>query len=120
MVNKKAFMRTLEVAIAAVITFIFVIYLIPDFNQKNPDNSIDILSSLKSNPDFIRCSLSKDQPCVEGFIRSNLPARYDFKVLLTSDPKKAVDDLPTVQVYVDSLFLSGDPNVIIKVYYWIR
>ena len=58
--DKKGFMSTLEVAIAAVITFIFVIYLIPDINPKNQDNSIELMASLKNNPDFLSCASHKN------------------------------------------------------------
>lgn len=122
MVNKKAFMRTLEVVAAVVVTFIFVIYIIPQAEPiERRDQRIEILAQLKDNPDFLSCIAETDQDCISQILRENIPKKYDFEVLITSNPKESISDLPKKEVYVDSIFLVGSPeNTIVKVYYWLR
>ena len=119
---KKGFMKTLEVVIAIMITFLFVLFIIPqsEFSGKK-DKKIMVFEDLQNDPDFRTCVLARDQLCVYQFIDGVLPNTYDFKVLITSKPEETLDNLPKKELYVDSFFFAHvDQPIIVKVYYWIE
>lgn len=119
--NKKGFMKTLEVVIAVLITFIFVIFIIPQSELGVKDKKKAILEELHSDPSFRSCALVRNTDCIIDAINDVLPATYDFKVLITSRPDEAIDDLPRKELYVDTFFFAEvDQPTIVKVYYWIK
>lgn len=115
-------MKTLEVVIAIMITFLFVLFIIPqsEFNGKK-DKRISIFEDLQNNPDFRTCALGKNQPCVNQFIDDTLPDTYSFTSLITSKPEESIENLPQKELYVDTFFFADvNQSTIVKVYYWIK
>ena len=122
---KKAFIRTLEVLVAIVITFIFVIYIIPkNIPDQSKQEELQLLAKLSQNPDFRTCAINEDQACIKTFIDANIPKKYDYKISISKNPNDSPPELPLKQTFTDSLLISGtieDYNpIIIKLYYWLK
>ncbi len=122
---KKAFIRTLEVLVAVVITFIFVVYIIPkNTSDQSNQEELQLLAKLSQNPDFRVCALNKDLACVNTYIKDNIPQKYDYKMDIIINPNQPLPDLPLKQIFTDSLLISGtleeyNPTTI-KLYYWLK
>ena len=124
MVNKKAYMRTLEVFMAVLITFIFVIYVVPTYyRERAPETGINILNSLEDN--LRDCA---NTSCVENAINSfdsDFGKKYNYIINISSDVNTVVSGLPAAKkIFSDSVFIAGnstsyDPRII-RLYYWYK
>ncbi len=123
MVNKKAYLRTIEVVIAVLATFMFVVYVMPTYvTGETPAESVDLLISIADN---IRDC--QNISCVDSAVSSFDPVfvkRYDYIINISSDPNAIVSGLPRKDIYIDSVYIAGnisnyDPKII-KLYYWER
>jgi len=123
--NKKAYVRTVEVFIAVLITFIFITFIIPvEQPAVRTKQEINALHLLEEYEHFRSCSMMPDEQlaenCINATISPFIPKKFDYK-LSVSD--KTVE-LPEKQVYVESLFMAAnithyEPRII-RLYYWLK
>ncbi len=123
MLNKKAYLRTLEAFMAVFITFVFVIYILPAYvTDDKLTESINLLTPLA---DELRdCN---NVSCVESSIANFDPdfvKKYDYIINISSDPNVIVEGLPKKNIYTDSVYIVGnitnyEPRII-RIYYWER
>lgn len=120
--NKKAYLRTIEVSIAIILTFIIAYFLIPSSSIPSDIKSISILPVLEQDPGFRNCVTNYDFNCTENYLRDFVPPQYDFAFDLTQDPDFSHANLPEQDIYTESIYMSGNINLynpkIIKLYYW--
>jgi len=122
--DKKAFVRTLEVFIAVVVTFIFINFVIPLRTATDVTaSSTHILEVLEQNDDFRDCVVEYNITCINNSIDYYLPDAYSFTFNVSDDPNIGVPDLPRKEVLVDSIFVAGNISAytprIVRVYYWV-
>lgn len=124
--NKKGYMRTLEVMLAFILTFSFMMLVInqPVFLQKDTSEE-DILKNLVLDTDFRNGVFDIVGNCVDqdsGFLVANLTALAleDHSFYICNDAKPT---LPKKNVYVDSAVITGNITALldepyVKLYYW--
>jgi len=121
MKDKKAYLRTLEVFMAFLATFIFVIYVVPTYVTGDaPAESINLLTPLAN--DLRECG---NASCVESIITDFDPdfaRRYDYKINISTNLNAVVTGLPRKNIYTDSVYMAGNitnysPRII-RLYYW--
>ena len=126
MVNKKAFMKTIEILLVIILSTLFLLVVLPKQQQTTETKSKAYLIYLEKDADFRNFIISNtacyNSSSVEAsrFIRRYLPDDLDF--ILCSGTKAT--DLPEKNVFVDSLFFSGNISNIeyktIRLYYWVK
>lgn len=120
--NKKAFLRTVEVAVAVIITFLIAYSIFPESTTPQKTESLGILYVLEQNPDFRYCVASLNYTCVEGFFEEFLPENYEFAYDITENPEQKHANLPEKDVFSESVYITGTINLykpkIVKLYYW--
>ena len=126
MVNRKAYLRTLEVVFAILLTMSVLVFVFS--GSKVPSDgvfsNIDVLGNLEFNPEFRGCVVDGNQSCVVGMVNNSLPALYrsSFSVAVTDDINYIPEDLPDKRVYANSVFIVGDvynySPKIVKLFYW--
>lgn len=120
--GKKGYLRTLEVLIAFVITFSFLaITMTSPIITKN-DKQENVLSKLAFDVEF-REEVIKLQGCEEKSDNTKITnitstvLNYNFVICKNKKP-----ELPLKNVYVDSVYITGNVTNInldpIKLYYW--
>ena len=124
MVNKKAFLRTMEAAIAVVLTFAVLFYFLPKIPTAQTTPSQDVLSGLQYNDEFRSCALERNETCVNETVYDSLPALYrqSYIVKLTND-QNYIPELPAdKEVKTESLYIAASMTeyspVIVKLFYW--
>ena len=125
MVNKKAYLRTLEAVLAVIITLGFLIFILP---QRGPVEKrtvdYDLMPTLEKDNLFRECVLSGNSSCINSTISNNLPSRYDYVFTLTNNPNLAATNLPQKTVLVESIFIGGNStqqlNKVMRLYYWLK
>jgi len=126
MVNKKAFMKTVEILLVIILSSIFLLVILPKQQQNTETKSTPYLIYLEQDPEFrnfinsnTRCYNSSSNEA-NNFVKRYLPKEFDY--ILCSGTKAT--NLPEKNVFVDSLFFSGNiSNVeykIIRLYYWAK
>lgn len=125
--NKKAYMRTIEAAIAIILSFLFLTFVIPTHTHilvREPD--IDLLRIEQQNPDFRECAVNNNRTCLASIIQSAYPnfyKSYYFTIDITDDPALTIT-LPEKEVYVDSVVIAGQgleySPKIVKLYSWVK
>jgi len=128
LINRKGFMHTLEAAVAIIISFLFLLFVMnsrqeSEFSSKN----LDLISVLKENLQFRDCVISENYSCLNSSIRTYYPdfvKLYDYRINISRDPNIVPLDLPQKDVQLETLFIVGnisflDPKTV-RVYYWIR
>ena len=135
MVTKKAFIRTLEAIIAIVITFIFLVAILP---IKEPglitEKKIKVLGNLADdeifrmkmfNLDYVNQCFTEQEEWLNNSVRYYLSDGYEYRLCIydTLD-YPLLEYLPDKEVFVDSLFITKDlsdyERRIVRFYYWIR
>ena len=120
--KKKAYLRTIEVTIAIILTFVIAYFIFPRATVPTEYSGISILPVLEQNPEFRSCVTSLNYSCTEAFLRDYVPGNYDFAYDITEDSETAHAGLPAQGVYAESIYIAGDINLyspkIIKLYYW--
>jgi hypothetical protein len=121
---KKAFIKTIEILLVIVFTTIFLMALLQQQFSPSLDENKNYLSELEENQDF-RAYLSQNTGCFDsestnsGYIRQYLPQRFDYTLCIGASP----DSLPNKEVYVNSMFFSGNMTETqlkkIRLYYWV-
>ena len=123
MVNKKGYLRTLEVVFAVLLTFIFIIYMLPTYiTAGGAEESLDVLSPIKTN---IRNCFSTT--CVETAIidfEANFANKFNYVINISDSSDIIVSGLPNERVFADSVFIAGNSTSynprIIRIYYFTR
>ena len=122
MVNKKAYMRTLEAVIAIALTFIFLVIFIPEYTlTKSSEKNTNVLPSLYKNSGFRECVILKNTSCVNQSLSKPL-AGYTYTFNISSNPSDQAPILPPKRVFSESAFIAGNSSTykpaIIRLYYW--
>ena len=124
--NKKAYLRTLEVVFAVLLTMSVLIYVFSRGNVGSDDvfSNIHVLENLEFNEDFRSCVNSDNITCVSTMVNSSLPLAYrnSFVVSITDDMNFIPENMPDKRVYADSVFIAGSVENysprIVKLFYW--
>lgn len=124
--DKKGYMKTIEVTIAFVLSFGFLM-LITVYSSPYQRSDIDegILYNFLTNDEFRNCVVYENESCIVDMIESeNLRFKglYDYTFIFTEDPNTIIDVDVDSEIFVESLFISGDyknydPKFLIF-YYW--
>ena len=126
MVNKKAYLRTLEVAFAILLTMSVLVFVFSKAKLPSDDafSSINVLENLEFNTEFRNCVVGGNESCVVNMVNNSLPALYrsSFNVVITDDINYIPGNLPDKRVYADSVFIAGNiynySPKIVKLFYW--
>ena len=119
--SKKGFMHTLEMVAAIVLTFLFIIFIIPVHQPSSKVQNQDIFAAVKGNEEFRRCALQEDSACLEQLVSPILGKKFGVVISVTDDPFAKVDNLPKKEVYSESRIIVEEGKIrIIKIYYWLK
>jgi hypothetical protein len=120
---KKAFMKTVEILLAIVLTTFFVLMLMPQESSMHESKKTSYLIYLESDPAFRELAATNDA-CfdsgseVDWIIRQYLPQNYDYVFCAGT----STGNLPHRSVYVDTLFFAGETSDVsfktLRLYYW--
>ncbi len=130
MVNKKAYLKTLEAVMAIVIFLIFIVAALV-FNQAPEDTSVpmdvkaiqeSILSKIETEQNLRQCVITEDLLCLENEMISLIPSRtmeYAFEVCV-SEPSNCLITLPEeTTVYADSMIIQEEgQSAIFRLFMW--
>jgi len=120
--NNKAFLRTMEMIFAAVITFVFISFVIPKAATVPEENKLSLLSIMAKDDNFRNCIISQNSDCIESKVREFIPEQYEFVYDVSEIPYSIMIGLPKKEIFVDSYFFSGNATaykpIILKIYYW--
>ncbi|MBN2368800.1 hypothetical protein JXC34_07290 [Candidatus Woesearchaeota archaeon] len=123
--QKKAFMKTVEILMAIVITTIFLLVIIPKQSTLSRQASEAYLVNLMDDENFrvfvtgnTACFNSTSGQQINAMIARYLPNQYDYIVCSGA----RVTELPERNVFVDTLLIAGNitsiqPKVV-RLYYW--
>ena len=122
--GKKSLMRTLEMTLAVVITFMFLMYAVPQLNTSKVEEQPNILETLMYNPNFRNAVISNNNTLVRSLIQErfhSVARNYNFSILITNNTD-AYLVLNHKRVFSEFLFISGNETnkvfKIIRLYYW--
>lgn len=119
--SKKAFMKTVEVFIAAMITFTFVIVFIPRDVSVVDDQSSFRLRNLEVDDNFRNCIFASDYTCINSTLDLILGGRflYDYEIYSNQGEAKSI---PGNNVHIYTWLYAGNYTIydptIFKLYYW--
>jgi hypothetical protein len=123
--NKTAMMKTLEVFIAALITFTFVIVILPPKYDFKSDLSNSLLKNIEEDDEFRNCVISENSTCIREKVRTSLYGYYNYTYQIFDDPSdEPFIILPERKINTFSIVIAGnfteyDPKIF-KMYYWIN
>lgn len=124
--DKKGYMKTIEVTIAFVLSFGFLMLLtVYSSPYESSDFDEGILYNFLTNDEFRNCVVYENQLCIIDMIESEnlrFKSLYDYTFIFTEDPNTIIDVDVDSEIFVESLFISGDyenydPKFVI-LYYW--
>ena len=123
MVNRKAFMRTLEVLAAILLVFIFVLVIIPmHIPASQPGGSLMPLSGIQHDEVFLACLADSNTPCIAQLVQQQLPPSYEGLIVLQKSLSEKQPTLPRQTLSVDTLYTIGNithaNTTIVTVYAW--
>lgn len=108
--KKKAYLRTIEVTIAVIITFAVAYFIMPRASVTVDDVKISVLPTLEQNQGFRDCVMQLNYNCVNGYLRNFVPQNYDFTFDITEDPNTPHQGLPDKRISTESIYLAGTNN----------
>ncbi len=131
---KKAFIRTLEAIIAIVITFIFLVGILPlKGTGITTKEEIRVLPNIIDEEEFriktfnltINQCFDDEETWIDNLVRKRLSSDYDYIFCVYGNLNyPLIDDLPNKEVFVDSFFITKNldnyEKIIVRFYYWIR
>ena len=121
MVNRRAFIRTLEAVLAVLVSYTFLVAIIPVGSDQAVTPNYHILNGFEQDETFRHCALSSNSSCIDAYVETQLPNDLEYRVIMTDDPDE-VPALPDTRVFSEHLFLAGNNTVyspvIIKLFYW--
>ena len=119
--DRKAFMKTMEVFMAVLITFTFVIVFLPRDIPNADDQTHYLLSNIEHNRDFRNCVLIENASCINATIDDVLQGRFEYTYTIFD----TYEDNPTIRqdtIRTYMWFFSGNETLyapkIFKLYYW--
>jgi len=128
MVDKKGYLKVIEVLIAFVLTYWFITFVITANIQKD-DRDMEHPYPLRKVPiDTVRnCIISSNTTCVDEALMEYNPGfdnLYEHTIIIMDRTDSPNVDLPDKKVFIDSRYISGnvtsyDPKVT-RVYIWKR
>ena len=123
--NKKAMMKTIEVIIAAMITFTFVLAILPSDKKYSLETTSSLLDNIENDKAFRNCILTEDNYCINQTIQKALYGYYTYDYELLDDiNQESTISLPETKVSIFSIIFSGNESYynpkIFKLYYWIN
>jgi len=130
--NKKAYLKTVEVLLAMLIGGAFIIYVIPaTLTRETEQPPLDLLSNLENNADFRQYMLFNQTNCVDAELLTQkfLPVKFKYSYAFSPCTLENYADIPANlpkdrRVYVDSVFIAGNTTeykpVIVKLFYWVE
>ena len=120
--KKKAYLRTIEVALAVILTFIVAYSIFPRATTPQNEADLSILPVLEQREDFRSCVISLNYSCTDVFLRNYIPSNYDFAYDITDSIETGHAGLTAKEIYTESIYISGNINLynpkVIKLYYW--
>ena len=124
--NKKGMMKLLEVFIAAIITFTFVLIIIPPKYEYSEDLSNSLLREIERDDIFRKCALDNNITCLDNIIRPSLFGKYSYNISIFDKTGESLDldNVKADKINIFTTVISGnytnyDPKVF-KLYYWIE
>ena len=120
--NRKAYLRTIEVMIATIITFLFVYFVFPKSQTPEEKIKLGVLKVLENNPDFRNCVITLSYNCTENYLNDYVPKNYGFVFDIAENPDIYRANLPEKSINTETIYIAGDINLyspkIVKLYYW--
>ena len=120
--RKKAYMRTIEVAFAIILTFVVAYFVMPRSATPQEDARISILPVLEQKPEFRNCVIAPDFNCADTLLREFVPSNYDFAFDITENPNTPHAGLPAKSINTESAYIAGNTSLyspkIVRLYYW--
>jgi len=120
--KKKAYLRTIEVAIAIIITFAVAYFIFPKTPTPQEDAMLSILPVLEQKEEFRNCVIALNYSCTESFLREYVPPNYEFSYDIVENPDTVHANLPAKRINTESVYISGNISLyspkIIRLYYW--
>ena len=132
MVNKKAYLKTLEAVIAAMILLLFIGEVLPHKTEDTASTPPDIetmqqtiLKSISSRENLRACVLTEDVPCIVSFINQIMKEGLSYSITIT-DASSSLElpiTLPQDKaIYTKTLVISStttdyDPKLI-RLHVW--
>src|SRR3989344_7066747 len=127
MVKKKAYIKTVEIIIAIVLTTIFILVILPKGAERFGTERPTYLTKPESHPDFRSfaaansgCFNSSQSPILTSLIERYLPRQYDYTLCIGT----RATSLPDKDIQIDSVFFAGNISQTnfrtIRLYYWTR
>jgi hypothetical protein len=125
--EKKAFMKTIEVVAAIILTTIFMLYIIPQYTGTDKDEQkIIVLAHLERDDGYrdfvlrrVGCFNASDEYLVNDKVESFLPEAYNYKLCINA----VATGLPLQNIQLETQYISGNASVfkpkIVRLYYWI-
>ena len=119
--HRKGFVKTIEVLIAIIMSFVFLVLIMPADTQVVSKAALGVLLPYENNLHFRNCVLEGNDGCINGYLDSDIPPHLDYKILITEDPNENLD-LPEKKVYAETLYFAGNitnsSTKILKLFYW--
>ncbi len=123
--GKKAYLKTLEAFLALIITFAFVLYLIPTPENDVTQDTSTLLSSMIKRETFrvyaanlTTCIYKGENTSINVLLDTELKTYINYSICLQGD----IPSLPRKKVNVESVYITGNltdrNDRIIKLYYW--
>lgn len=116
--NKKGFVKILEVLLAVLITMAILMGI---QNAIKVDKEVKIINirQFANDDTFRQCVIDKNATCVDEFLSDNLLLQNSYEYVIAFD---MVPSLPKQEVYVESAYIAGNKtdttNTKVSIYYW--
>ena len=91
MVNKKAYIKTIEALIAVLMLIGFLIYILPSqTSEQQTTTALDtfmdnILDTIIYDSTYRDCSIDKNTQCLKDFIDQKITYTYDYRIQICDD-----------------------------------
>ena len=125
--NKKGFVKTLEMLFAVSIVFIFLIFILPRVTKTETEESdLNFLNALIENATFRAFVLNENNASVNSSISDAIAQEnlmwYNYTFTISSNPNFAPKNLPDKKITTLSAIISSNntqytPKVI-RIYLW--
>ncbi|MBI4438655.1 hypothetical protein HY640_01860 [Candidatus Woesearchaeota archaeon] len=122
--GKKAFLRTLEAAIAIIVALTIILAFIPQFNTaRERIRSQNALEPLTKDEQFRTCVLTENITCINTTLSTPLQ-NFHYTINISKNPHTEISGLPTKQILSESAYIAGNTTTysprIIRIFYWAR
>ena len=113
MVNKKAYMKTIEALIAVLMLIGFLIYILPSETTKQTTTELEVLmdstlDTIMYNSTYRTCSINRDQTCLEEFLNTKMDYRYNYTIQICNDTICDSPYLPDKNIYVEDRIITSN------------